>query len=179
VKQLLEPTTVISYAFGGAPESGQQWIFGTSTNLVPQGMLSDYFTYQSPLASEAHINAAQTLRDISHLTEDWDGYGALQVSTEALASAYWILSNSYNLPVPEFTPTANGTLGVEWKRGEKEAYVEVGKTRVSGYVKPTASKTYYVACASSDAPISLSAIIHGILTADEATISPITPLRYK
>src|SRR5204863_10222506 len=39
------------------------------------------------------------------------------------------------IPVPEVMPKSGGTMGFEWDVGTAEAYLEIGNTKFSGYVK--------------------------------------------
>jgi hypothetical protein len=177
MKTRLDPYSFIRYAFGGAPERGRDWTLGTSSSYMPP-VPPSYGTSMPGVTTEAIDRAIRNINEFAKLPENWDGYGALKISPEAIAGARGIVSSAYGFPMSDVTPTANGTLGIEWQRNDKEAYVEVGRTRVSGYLKPSSIQTYYVACNTPDAAMALPAVIQSILTSDHNVTAPITPVTY-
>lgn len=88
------------------------------------------------------------LADFESLPSDWDGYGALPISEQVRQNAEALLSLfsgfSPSLPPPEIAPHANGTISLEWEVGQAEAYLEIGKTRISGYIRSQAGETYLI-----------------------------------
>jgi hypothetical protein len=87
----------------------------------------------------------QRLGDLRH---GWDGYGALPIRPETLrnARAFLRLTAGYaeSLPIPEVSPHSNGTISLEWQHGSAEAYVEIGKSRLSGFVRSSEGTTYFI-----------------------------------
>ena len=83
--------------------------------------------------------ARAILEDIQHLKPDWDGYGSLPVSKEAIAHARGFLgileAQTPTLADPEITPTPSGTIALEWEADSGEAYLEIGKTRFSFFAR--------------------------------------------
>jgi hypothetical protein len=77
------------------------------------------------------------LKDLRELEEDWDGYGGLPPSRESVATVAIIiewLDRFASFEVPEIGPHSNGTIGLTWEAPGREAYLEVGKTRYTGYL---------------------------------------------
>lgn len=90
----------------------------------------------------AALAAAQKqLGEIAQLTEpNWDGYDALPVTTEAITAAQFLLQSlalTPGLPMPQIVPRSSGTIGFAWENESGEAYIELGRTRYSGYIAPT------------------------------------------
>jgi hypothetical protein len=76
------------------------------------------------------------ISEIGQLPENWDGHGAASISSEATGQALRLLEQLARLPFfapPDVTPIASGTIGFTWESGISEVYVEIGKTRCSGY----------------------------------------------
>lgn len=79
------------------------------------------------------------LREIGRLEPDWDGYGALPISKAVLGNALQLVdvveSQHPNLPNPEISPKSNGTISMEWESMQGEAYLEIGNSRFSFFIR--------------------------------------------
>jgi len=109
----------------------------------------DFFRLQTPVpsanASSAAVAAGATLLQFSKLQADWDGYGALPLTSESCAHAHHFLSATpEGMVIPEISPTANGTITFEWESGGGEAYLEIGRTRYSGHIRPRHGRVIYL-----------------------------------
>jgi hypothetical protein len=83
----------------------------------------------------AEFEAARSAINGAFAQANWDGYGALPVSTEIKSNALEVLSHLENLTcAPEITPNPNGTLSFEWESNQGFGVIEIGRTRYSYYV---------------------------------------------
>jgi hypothetical protein len=176
VKNLLKPISDITYGPCGAsaPSSTLAWIYeaSPSTPLVPLVSIQ-----ASAIAGAEHL--FQTLDGIASLDNDWDGYGALKISDEAIAASRQIIGNSIGLQPFDLTPRANGTLAMEWQQHGHEAYVEIGKTRISGYVMKESRETYFLDLVTIGAQLSLPAIVNTLLAETPETVEPVSQVSYE
>jgi hypothetical protein len=86
-------------------------------------------------ASELALIKAQ-LKEFAALSSNWDGYGALKISSRACETVSALLEMSASLmPLPNITPKAAGTIALEWQTSLADAYIEIGETRYSGYIE--------------------------------------------
>ncbi len=80
----------------------------------------------------------ELISEISKLPENWDGYGALKISKPVIENVILIIKPITlfsKLLDPTITPLANGTISIEWETNQGIAYLEIGETRFSGYIK--------------------------------------------
>jgi hypothetical protein len=89
-------------------------------------------------AMRGEIKAAKDkIEDFAALPENWDGYGAIQISEETKINAQSALEYILrHAPVPDITPNPNGTLSFEWETARGIGHLEIGRTRFSFYIKP-------------------------------------------
>lgn len=78
-----------------------------------------------------------TINELSLLSDNWDGYGALRILPETLENANLVVANLgwRALPTPEVSPNPNGTISFEWESSYGYGLLEVGKTRASFFVQ--------------------------------------------
>ena len=87
-------------------------------------------------AGSERANAIDVINRLGLLEEDWDGYGGMPVSVETQRNAInAIESFPDDLPMPEIDPNPNGTISFDWTSPLASAYLEIGNTRFSFYVK--------------------------------------------
>lgn len=83
--------------------------------------------------------AKESILKLAELETDWDGYGAAQISKNASTNARNIIERLESLKglmqIPDISPTSAGTIALSWESGDIEAYLEIGNTRFSGYLK--------------------------------------------
>ena len=94
----------------------------------------------TPASRLKEIKVARSVIDeLRQLGDDWDGYGGTGISCEAANNAEQFMNafeaTRQQLPVPDVSPTSSGTISFSWETADFEAYVEVGKTRFSGFAK--------------------------------------------
>jgi hypothetical protein len=180
VNRLLNPLSANRYTLD--EESPQVSLGWTQLDLNPW---TAAISLNTPIASiqVSAISCAeqlfQILNGIADLDNDWDGYGALKISDEAIAASRQIIGNAIGLQPFDLTPRANGTLAMEWQKNGREAYVEIGKTRVSGYITKESNQTYFLDLGTSGAQCSLPAIVNALLSKTTETVAPVTQLSYE
>lgn len=106
-------------------------------------------------STTARLFAAEFAIDqLGRMSPDWDGYGALPLAAETIQNAKATLPYvQRSSPIPDITPNPNGTLSFEWENERGVAHLEIGRTRISFYLKP-----------STGAPIFGQANIEGLPT---------------
>jgi hypothetical protein len=89
-------------------------------------------------AMRAEIKAAKDkVEEIASMPENWDGYGAIQISSETKRNAQTALEDILrHAPVPDITPNPNGTVSFEWETAQGIGHLEIGRTKFSFYIKP-------------------------------------------
>ncbi|QDQ85800.1 hypothetical protein [Paraburkholderia megapolitana] len=108
--------------------------YETSTRgYAARGYLSDA---QASL-SEAWEQCVEEIDRLESLEDGWDGYGGLGIGSEAIGAARLACArfSVANLPVPDISPKSGGTIGLSWDLEDAEAYIEIGNTTFSGYLK--------------------------------------------
>jgi hypothetical protein len=90
--------------------------------------------------------AKASIRDIRLLGPNWDGYNAEPV-LKAGANAqrlFEILENSTpGLINPDITPTSAGTVAMELESVEGEAYIEIGNTKYSCFIRRRSGESQF------------------------------------
>ena len=84
--------------------------------------------------------------NLKGLEEDWDGYGGLPIYQEVVDHGLNLLNVIKlfpDLPNPIITPKSNGTISVTWETSNGVGYIEIGRTRFSGYLQIGDSKPAY------------------------------------
>ena len=83
--------------------------------------------------------ARAELAKIGQLEPNWDGYDAAAIGPMTLDNTRRALSvlesSGLPIPTPEISPTSAGTVSLAWENDNMEAYLEIGNTRYSGYIK--------------------------------------------
>jgi len=145
---------------------------------------NDTALYYSAVQSEKYTEALNQLTVYSNLGANWDGYGAVQISEQAIDCARVLISTQQytgvsRLAVPDITPTPNGTIVLEWHGSNGEAAVEIGNTRVSGIIRAVNSPTLYVSGDTARLNEYLPAFIAPYLNPESPTAAAITPVEYE
>ena len=108
--------------------------------------------------------AVAEIESLSQLDEDWDGYGAVKISSETRNNALHILHTlPSKLATPDIVPNPNGTISFEWENDKTVAHLEIGKTRFSLYVKPPNGNPALADGAALQFDATLSATIEALL----------------
>jgi hypothetical protein len=83
--------------------------------------------------------AKTLIREVGRLEADWDGYGALPISKMVASNALRFIdvveSQHSKLPNPEISPKSTGTISMEWDSIQGEAYLEIGNSRFSFFIR--------------------------------------------
>lgn len=123
------------------------------------------------------------LADLKDLQDNWDGYGASRISESSLKNAMAILEatvgNLSGLGAPEISPNPNGTVSLEWEQSDKNAYVEIGNTRATGYVRSAGAPATYLQGSAADLTVLLPAVLGMLAGSQYAVTSTITALNYR
>jgi hypothetical protein len=79
----------------------------------------------------------ETLKELSLLEDNWDGYEALAPSPESVITAARVIDHleALGVPVvPDLVPKSNGTLAFIWDTPPRDTYLEVGRSGFASYV---------------------------------------------
>lgn len=119
----------------------------------------------------------QAIEENAFPEPNWDGYGSLAIRPETKANAIeGIQSVLLEAPVPEVSPSPNGTLSFEWETKGGAAHLEVGQTMFSFYVKPRTGEPILFS-----GPANQINRLHGSLIANllfPSASRAATPIRY-
>jgi hypothetical protein len=139
--------------------------------------------YQSIGHEQQYADLDERLREFLGLSENWDGYGAPAISSETinhvrgLVQAHRFVSSGCSLP--EVVPTSIGTIAMEWRTPDGVAYVEVGESQVSGFVRTRSNDPVFLAGQFADLRSYLPAAIHALMRPIVGTaINPISKVAY-
>ena len=110
-----------------------------SDDRMPAETLLSYpFIARWPAAEASELTKIKTqLREFAALPMNWDGYGAQKISQEACDTIDSLMDmiQRCSMSLPSVTPKVAGTIAVEWQTSLGDAYLEIGKTRYSGYIE--------------------------------------------
>jgi hypothetical protein len=99
------------------------------------------YSYRVPTTTwlEELKTAKYSIDELALLQENWDGYGASAISRQACEHARYFLNeieaSPFEVPIPDISPKPTGTISFEWEAPHAEAYIEVGNTRYSGFIR--------------------------------------------
>ncbi len=108
--------------------------------------------------------ARELIADLMRLKDGWFGEGSVAIDDKIIdrvAAALALISRVRNLPRPEVTPTANGTVSLEWSNDSLSIYLELGKTKMIGFLQ--GSITGLVPLDIKSLPISLFQVFSDLL----------------
>ena len=84
-------------------------------------------------------NIKSIAKDFLTLENDWDGYGSVAIDSIVVNNSIRIIdilqANKWIRYVPDVSPVASGTISLSWEYNDIEAYLEIGRTRYSGYIQ--------------------------------------------
>ncbi|WP_426623309.1 hypothetical protein ACPPVW_11770 [Leifsonia sp. McL0607] len=120
--------------------------------------------------SITHAFCARTLEEIACLGDGWDGYKGIAPAKTTRLNAWQALREfeAEGLTPNDITPNSNGTISLEWETDSAEAYLEVGKTRFSMYIKERGKTSYFDGLAT-DIPRSIPQLLRRAVDEAEAT----------
>ena len=131
--------TLSKMTLGSPVGHAQSDLRGLSHLLWPRTTRNHWTASWNAVRHERIQKLLSLVDEFGDLERNWDGYGAEPISPNACKAArrfIWVLAQlSADLPAPDLVPKSSGTVGFEWDIGPAEAYLEIGNTRFSGYVK--------------------------------------------
>jgi hypothetical protein len=83
--------------------------------------------------------AQRRVLELGGLPEDWDGAGAVEIDRRIVDHGAALLDLLAD-PPEYIAPHPAGTIIFEWESERGSAYLEIGKTRFSFYIKPTSGE---------------------------------------
>lgn len=133
--------------------------------------------YKGAMRGEIPVAEAK-IADIELMEANWDGYGAIRISSDTSKNAKNAIGRlcSY-APIPDISPNPNGTISLEWETHEGFAHLEIGRTKYSFYIKPRTGKAILADGATNNIEINIGKWIAEILypsTRGSETITKIT-----
>jgi hypothetical protein len=129
-------TTSISEAWNAITN-----VAGPLSSAQPSFGATQSFVYRVPAVTwlEELKSARHSIDEFALLQENWDAYGASQISDEARQHAHRFINEieaaPFEVPIPEVSPKPTGTISFEWEAPHAEVYIEIGNTRYSGFIK--------------------------------------------
>jgi|SRR5271157_2016603 len=166
----LEPVLVSNRSWAEAIAANASWItFGLNSQFYSQELelepivasfrswieanflrhSSGAFSYglSTAMRIEEAKAARHLLQEFATLKQDWDGYGASPISDAARVHARSLIDMIEAAPgappIPEISPTPSGTISFEWETQGAYAYLEIGSTRYSGFIKTEQGPTLF------------------------------------
>lgn len=131
---------------------------------------------------ERYNQLIRQLDELSQLTDNWDGYGGAAIDPSALSQARRLLGahirNTRDLGMPEITPTANGTVALEWQEASGDALVEIGATRISGFIKPRAGNAVLLGGQGENFSEHVPTLVDACIAFDNNMAASINPVEY-
>jgi hypothetical protein len=119
-----------------------RWSSAPEQSIADQVIANEIYKYQNLNTAtrfEESKSARAAIEEFATLEENWDGYGAASISQEARDNALEFVSvieaAPFTILAPEIMPRPSGTISFEWETSHAEAYLEIGDTRYSGFVK--------------------------------------------
>lgn len=128
-----QPTSAISVCWSQTAEA-DPWALANLYSKAPT-----YYSFRREIV--------QTANSFSQLKPGWLGAGSYGISKETIKRVVALadtLERVDGLPNPELTPNVNGTISLEWESARGEAYFELGKTRLSAFIRIEEEPTQYI-----------------------------------
>jgi hypothetical protein len=90
-------------------------------------------------------NVLDSIEEFSKLENDWDGYGAISVSSKSAENAKEFIQNLSDDLFENFHdgyPNTHGTISFEWKnKHQEEFFIEIGDIKMSCFLILNGQKT--------------------------------------
>lgn len=187
------------FLFGGTATSvgsssgseSQANTYVTSLGLYPEtvaqwaaiGMPCAYASAYSASQLNRYNELVQQLNQLEVLADNWDGYGGASFSQSALEQARKMLGaqlhSSGKVSLPNIVPTSNGTVALEWQEGDGEAVVEIGSTRVSGFIKAHNAPPVFLSGSTAAYMTSLPTLIGNCLASESPKATSISQVEFQ
>lgn len=156
--------------------SFKSWI---ETSFFPYP--ADTFSYRPSTAMrlEEAKAARNLLQEFAALKQNWDGYGASPISDEGREHARrfvdMIEAAPGAPPIPEISPMPSGTISFEWETPSAHAYLEIGSTLYSGFIK-TEQGPLLLQGSADHLDQHIVTLIHRAISAPVSLSAPITEI---
>jgi hypothetical protein len=174
-------TSTSTYISGGGTTAAITNLYGNTTRqLTPL----ESFEYLAPTATrlEETKSAQHSIEEFGKLNENWDGYGASSISTQARDNATRFITifdaAPFTMPLPDVFPQPSGTISFEWETPSAEVYLEIGNTLYSGFIKTDDDQTFFLQGQADSLDQQIVALMHGAIAGPSAYSAPtITEIR--
>lgn len=121
------------------------------------------------------FRAHSEVNEIENLPANWDSYGASPISTDVSRNAKQALDTLLcSLPYPDVTPNPNGTLSLEWESSNGFAYIEIGNSKFSAFIRPNLGQSYHFDGNAESIDFNIGPFISAILFPSPSTIEGIS-----
>jgi hypothetical protein len=88
--------------------------------------------------------ARRQLEQFKELEQDWDGYGAVPIHEETVRNSVKAIEAFSDVAQwADKYPNPNGTVSFEWESPLGTAYLEIGRTKYSFYIKAETGRPIY------------------------------------
>jgi hypothetical protein len=138
------PPTVRPIFEGQAPDWSlmlEKWRFGLGVGQSIWPMATDR------IRQSLRDEIVEKVKLFAEFKAGWFGgesYEIPQKTIDRVIAVAHSLQLVEGIPNPELTPNVNGTISLEWESTRGEAYLEYGKTRISGFVRVEDYPTQYI-----------------------------------
>jgi hypothetical protein len=135
-------TTATSYLYRPFREmdaSRSQLNLINAAQTILQMVVPSWNVLSGAMRYEEYRCLSQGIDSFGELLDNWDGYGASSISAQARNNALGFVrvieAYPFAMPRPDILPKPTGTISFEWETAHAEAYIEIGNTRYSGFIK--------------------------------------------
>lgn len=139
--------SVTGAKFTEGGEGSETALFSIGEKNLRQGRLLNARAQSAACVPETYFalyQGRQEIESIAGLRENWDGCGALQVAERTVRNAKAVLAGVMrDSPLPDIFPNPNGTISMEWETERGVANLEIGRSRYSFFLTPTAGPATY------------------------------------
>jgi hypothetical protein len=162
--------------------SRQEWIAGGRVNVGLFFNLNGIFAPAGAFATrlEEAKTVLHSIDAFASLEENWDGYGASPISGHVRGHAHrfinMIEASPSGLPIPEVSPIPSGTISFEWETQNTEAYLEIGNTRYSGFIKTSRQQAVFLQGLAEDLDQQTVFLIQRAISTPAKPSAPITEI---
>jgi len=168
----------MSFVFPGSSANSYSWgIFPPSIEDHRVGASAQ--VHQGVTSRMEVLLIRRQLEQFRSLGEDWDGYGAAAIHPETLANASNALEHlAIVLPFAEIDPNPNGTISFEWESKLGLAYLELGRTKFSFFIKPEQGAPIYADGKAIYIDPALGQMVSERLFPMQTITSPVSDIQY-
>jgi hypothetical protein len=102
---------------------------GSGNKTTPMGL--------TPIVDAARLSVVANLTALRNLDDGWYDEGSVGIHAVVIDRAKSVIESALKagLPKPEITPTPHGTISIEWESRNVSAYLEIGRTKMNGFLQ--------------------------------------------